>query len=188
MKLPNKANFVRTATVYISVFVFFSLLYILMFRTQLFSAQKILFYRGLMLLTTLTVLFLVLITAFSSKKQNLNFESLFAAVLVSASINLSIFVVFPVTFERSVTMYLLNILGENTNNSCRGLSKSQLESRLINNYIIEKKAVDKRLEEQKVINFLSEDKRCIQLTQSALNFLKFEQMMGKIYNINLSNR
>lgn len=101
------------------------------------------------------------------------------------AVHLSIFVVFPVTFERSVTTYLLSVLRNNYNNpSCHGLTKPKLTEELINDYIIKKDAVAKRVEEQKIINFINTQGSCIQLTQRGLNFLDLSKIFKKIYGLN----
>lgn len=166
--------------VYGKIFILFTAVYILLFRTPIFNFQKVLFYRGISLLFLTFILF-ILIILFANRSYEVNLETLIAAIIVSLSINLSLFVVFPVTFERSVTTYLLDTLKNNGNSSCRGLTKPQLETKLIDDYIVKKKAIDKRVYEQKTINFIKEENKCIQLTKSALNFLKFKDIISKIY-------
>lgn len=141
------------------------------------------FYRGIWLLIIISFVFLLLALVFN-KKFKFNLETLIAAILISISINLSFFVVFPVTFERSVTMFLLNTLNNNNfNNFCSGLTKKQLENKLINEYIIKNNAIDKRVNEQKIIDFINEEKSCISLTSKAGKFLKLSELIKKIYGI-----
>ena len=168
---------------YAFIFVFFTLFYLLLFRTALFSGQTVLFYRGLILLAITTGIFLFLGFVLSLKTPKLKLESIVAAVLVSASINLSSFVVLPVTFERSVTMYLLSVLKENQNNICGGLTKSKLENKLINEYIIKNKAIDKRVNEQRIIDFVKEENQCIGLNSKGLGFLKLSEIVGRLYDL-----
>jgi hypothetical protein len=174
-------NILKILLTYVSVFTIFTTLYLLMFNTQLFAFQKVLFYRGITLLIVNFFIFLF-IAIFVNKKFKSNFETLLAAIIVSASINLSLFVVLPVTFERSVTMYLLRSLNENRINSCGGLTKEQLEEKLINQYIIKNKAIDKRINEQELINFISNN-QCVSITKKAKNFLNLSEIIERIYNI-----
>ena len=106
-----------------------------------------------------------------------------AAIFVAVSINLSLFVVLPVTFERSVTMYLLNLLNENEKNSCRGLTKNELRKHLVNEYVTGKDAIGKRIVEQTAINMIEEENRCYKLTKRGKNFLQTSELIKKIYNI-----
>jgi hypothetical protein len=72
--------------------------------------------------------------------------------------------VFPVTFERSITMFLLNTLSNASSTTCKGLSKEEMQTELINNYVIKIKAINKRVTEQQIIGFVSNSNSCIQLT------------------------
>ena len=113
-----------------------------------------------------------------------NTESLISAVLISAAVHLSFFVVFPVTFERSVTMYLLQTIDGNENSeSCTGISKLELENRLIGEYVIKNKAIDKRVAEQKVLDFIKEENQCIKTTSRNKGFLKFSEIIKRMYSI-----
>lgn len=172
-------NFLKLFLTYFFIFFFFTLIYLFLFNTPIFSSQKVLFYRGIVLLIIATVInsILLLITRRILKT---NLETLIAAILVSASINLSLFVVLPVTFERSVTMFLFNTLKNGSDNNCKGLTKSQLEEKLINEYIINK-AIDKRVYEQSIIGLISKNNQCYQLTPRALDFLKITEIIGKLY-------
>lgn len=176
----------KSLLIYLIIFISFTSFYLLSFHTSLFSSSSVFFYRGIWLLIIISFVFLLLVLFFN-KKFKLNLETLIAAILISISINLSFFVIFPVTFERSVTMFLLNTLKNNTNNSCHGLIKSELQKMLINDYIVNKKAVDKRINEQIIIDFIKEKNQeknqCYYLTPKAFNFLTFSELINKIYGI-----
>jgi len=106
-----------------------------------------------------------------------------AALIIAFSVHLSLFVIFPVTFERSVTMYLLNVLKSNQQNVCQGLTKNQMRDKLITEYVIGKDAVNKRINEQIIIDIINKKDNCYQLTTRGTNFLKLSETLKKIYNI-----
>lgn len=169
---------------YLTVFLVFSLFYLLLFHSPLFSSVKVLFYRGVLLLL---VSFLCFVSGYLilRKKIGLREETFFAALVMSLSLNLAFFVVFPVTFERSITMFFLKELSSETlsSDSCRGLAVEQAEESLIKDYIIGKQAVAKRVEEQKIIGFVEDRHKCIQITSKGRKFLDFAKMVNKIYGI-----
>ncbi|GAB4219351.1 MAG: hypothetical protein Fur009_5090 [Candidatus Microgenomates bacterium] len=80
-------------------------------------------------------------------------------------------------------MYLLNTLKNNQNNYCHGITEKQLENKFINEYVIKNKAIDKRFQEQNIINFLVKDNGCIKITSKALNFLELSEIIKRLYNI-----
>lgn len=169
--------------IYFVVFFVFSLIYLPLFQTSLLSSQKVLFYRGIMLLgiSFILTLFLILIIYSTFIKKHL--ESMVAALIIAFSVHLSLFVIFPVTFERSVTMYLLNVLKSNQQNVCQGLTKNQMRDKLITEYVIGKDAVNKRINEQIIIDIINKKDNCYQLTTRGTNFLKLSETLKKIYNI-----
>jgi len=167
---------------------FFTSFFLFLFHTSFFSYQKVLFYRGAILLILTTIIFFIFSFFLSIKNKKVRFVILISTIIFSASINLSLFVVLPVTFERSLTMFLLTTLESNRTNSCQGLTKKELEDRLINDYIIENKAIDKRINEQSIIDFVEEKKQCIDLTSKGLNFLRLSKLIEKLYNLQLTDR
>jgi len=167
----------RIITIYFLIFILFSVCYLALFHTPLFRFQKVLFYRGIGLLFFTIILFFIFEIIYYLKFSRKNIESILAAIIVSSAIHLAIFVLLPVTFERSVTMYLLNTLSQNK------LTKSQLEDKLIKEYIIKNKAIDKRVIEQKFIHVVDDSQKKLQLTKQGINFLRFSEVIKKIYGI-----
>ena len=167
--------------IYLSVAVFFSIFYFLSFRLPLFTSQKVLFYRGVMLLALTSLITLIGISLYIYRYRK-HAESLMAALIICFAIHLSFFVVFPVTFERSVTMFILSALHDGSGSMCNGLTKSEIQSELIDAYIMKRDAVEKRIKEQSAINMVNRKSECVTLTQKGINFLKFAGYVGKLYN------
>lgn len=169
---------------YFATLLLFSIIFILLFHLPLKNFQPVLFYRGLIFLIITTCLFILAVLILNLKKiTGINRDSLIAAILVSASLNLSFFVVFPVTIERSVTIFILNSLSRSSTLNCVGLSRQELDNKLVNEYISENKALEKRINEQKLINFLEDDNGCISITPMAGNFLKFTKYVEEAFAI-----
>ena len=184
---------------YFLIFLVFSLLYLLLFHSPLFSSVGVLFYRGVLLLL---VSFLCFVFGYVALRKKIGFrtETFLAALVMSLSLHLAFFVVFPVTFERSITMFFLKEL------SLEALPFEQAEEILIKDYIIGKQAVAKRVEEQKIIGFISvtkddrtrarkprdsalgediiEDRnQYLQITNKGRKFLDFANIVSSIYGI-----
>lgn len=169
-----KSELTKSLLIYFKVFFIFTSFYLLLFFTPLFLSQKVLFYRGIFLLFFLLVIFLIFII-FVIKK---NFSLYFSALIFAVSFNLSFFVLFPVTFERSVTMYLLNTIKKES-----GIKKTDLEKKLINEYILKNKALEKRIFEQKTTDFVDIKDNRVYLTDRGYLFLKFSQLVKKVFNL-----
>ena len=168
---------------YLIIFSLFSVVFLIFLRLPLLASQSVLFYRGnlLLLLTfflTLTIIFIIY------KRIKIGFETLLAALVMSASIHLSLFVVFPVTFDRSVTMYLLNRLQVSNSPTCSGLSPQAMENLFIKEYVKRDQAMARRIYEQSQINILQQNQNCVKLTKRGQDFLQFSKIIKKIYDLN----
>lgn len=175
----------RLIASYVGIFIIFTTTFLLLFQISFISIQKIFFYKGLFFLSVTSLLCLIGIIFYAEKSRK-NIESLFAALMISIAINLSIFIMFPVTFERSVTIFMLSTLEHPApHNSCQGLTKKQMEAALINTYIVRNNAVSKRVAEQEVIKNVETKSQCLALTKSGRRFLDFSRFLSRLYNLQL---
>lgn len=163
---------------YFIFFCLFSFLFLFLFHTPLFGGQKVLFYRGLWLLGIATFIF-ALLSKWVTKKWKIKCETYIAVLVLSISLNLVFFIVFPVTFDRSVTMFLLNKISLHSPTTV-----SNLEESLIKKYIQENKAVQRRINEQSQIGFVSRENQEIILSEKAKKFLEFAGWVKRMYGIN----
>lgn len=84
-------------------------IFVLLFQTDLWSGVTILFYRGLLLLIVAFLLTLAATVALSGlgRAWGLRRRDALGACVLSLSLNLSGFVILPVTVDRSVSVFLL---------------------------------------------------------------------------------
>jgi len=170
--------------VYAGVFIAISIAFFLLLRSPLFSTQTVLFYRGVELLTLITVLLILAVGLYWYARGTLYIESLIAASIASIAIHVALFVVFPVTFDRSVTMYMLTTLGHAPQSaSCTGYSKTALEQNFIDGYVNAEDAVGRRINEQSIIGLVTPQSECIELTARGRSFLQFANVVSTIYNL-----
>lgn len=171
--------------VYGGVFLLFSGIFLGLFHSPL-NVTDVFFYRGLIYLGTLFALSLVGVGVLFAVHKIEKPETWIAALCIAASVNLSVFIVFPVTFDRSISMYMLDTLHQGKNAMCRGLSKEELEAALIGDYIQTNGAVQKRLHEQEVINMIRQENNCYVATPRTATLLYFANIIGGLYNIRTS--
>jgi hypothetical protein len=170
--------------VYTYFFLIFSLLFFLLLRLPIFQIG-VLFYRGIILLILTAVVSFSVFSFLNRKFFRLSWETIIACLILSFSLHLSFFVIFPVTFERSVTMYLLEKIasGEElkTKNQC--LSKQTLNQFLMEEYILKNKAIDKRIKEQEIAGFLKATNNCVRMPPKGRFFLRVVKIIKKVYAI-----
>lgn len=164
--------------IYLLTFFIYSFLFVFSFHL-FYNPKEILFYQGLIFLFSILFLFFAFLFLLR-KKIGKKFFHFFSALVFSFSFLLSFFVVFPVTFERSITMYLLKTVNQN-----QSITKKELEKKLINEYILKNQALEKRLNEQKIIDFIEVKKNKVYLTEKAKKFLKMANLIDKIFGINI---
>ena len=180
-----KKKWKQIVKIYVFLPFVFTLIFFLLFHLNYFQMTNVLFYRGIFFLTITLIISLLLVgIAVYLKRGFLQYlESIIAVIFITTSIHLTLFVLFPVSFDRSLSVSLLNYLEKKANSkTCGGLSRNKLESELIRNYISKNKAVDKRLEEQKIINFIDGNNECIKITDKGINFLQFSNIIKYLYN------
>lgn len=170
----------------------FTAIYLTLFHTPLFASQHVLFYRGIELLIISTIVSLFTGILVYWLLIHFSFESFIAALVMSVSVNLVLFVVFPVTFDRSVTMYLLNKLKSQNSKVkteaqrskvCEGATVDRLEKNIIDEYVKRDGAVNRRINEQSVIQTINENQDCVTLTDRGENFITWSEAIKKLYNI-----
>ena len=119
-----------------------------LFKSGLLAAISILFYRGVILVAVggvVTFILLALLTR--GLGRSFTARDAFAAAVLSASINLSFLVVFPVTIDRSQTLF---ILGEMSNTPQRSFAPREVRDFFVGTYVDDYRQMDRRLQEQTV--------------------------------------
>jgi hypothetical protein len=96
----------------------------------------------------------------------------------AVSINLVFLVLFPVTLDRSITTYLLATVAKDSDYEIESLSKKFVED-----YVVGQKAVERRLDEQRVIGLVTDNKNEIKLTKNGQRFLWLMTLIKRIYRI-----
>jgi len=172
----------KVVLAYLFIAAFFTVIFLGLFRTPLFGNQKVLFYRGNLLLV-IAFLLTALVLYLVRNRSKVRFETALAALVLSASLHLAFFVTFPVTFDRSVTMYLLNRLESSKTAQCAGLSEQEMEQVFIKEYVKERQAMRRRIKEQSIINMLKESNQCVTLTPRGASFLRFSETVMRLYNL-----
>jgi len=101
--------------------------------------------------------------------------------LISAfSLNFAFFVLFPVSYERSVTVQLLTNLSESKGEI--ELSKIDIQNEIIK--VTEKEEfTEKRIFEQLYTGYLNETESGYEVSNSINNFINTKKIISKIYNI-----
>ncbi len=165
------------------LFVF--VLFVALFHTPLFAGEPVLFYRGLRLLTVASLLGFLL-AAWWVRRQYWNWIDALLAVLTAWALTLTFFVLFPVTFERSLTMFLIYRMAQNPPSAycAEGYAPQDLEHWLLEDYVRRYGAAQKRIQEQVRGGFFDTTANgCYQLSPRAQRLIQFSYIVNRFFGI-----
>lgn len=145
---------------------------------------KILFYRGLLIIGIVCVvqIFLLLIYLFSLVDKNKwgGAPHAISIAMICLSINLSFFIVVPVSLDRSVSVFLLGYMHEKGT----PVTKLQLEKAFNDIYVMRYEAIDRRIEEQLASgNLVEASPGFYKLTDTGIGFINFSRFTANTFNI-----
>ena len=162
-----------------------TVLFVGLFHTPVFSAMDVLFYRGiglLLLATALTAVALVVL-------RRVRFPGLIgwrdillvAALLFSG--NLVFFTHFPVTADRSVSVFMLGYLDQRRVE----LTRQEIEDVLVERYVVAAGAAEKRLEEQIVSGNLAVEDGRYRITDQGRALMASYRVIAGLFGIDTRN-
>ncbi len=177
----------RLLIIYGSVSITFFLLFVALFGTSLFSSQPILLYRGLNILWTVVVIYVVY-GLYLIKQKAAFAESYFSALAVIASLTLTFFILIPVTIDRSVSTFMLSSLQRQYPSCIEGATKTELTAAFLNDYVRNKGAIERRLDEQSRTKTIENVDGCWRLTEKGVKAIDFFNMMPLYFGTSYENK
>ena len=176
-------GFLRSARTPLAIacgFLFFHLAFQIAFvRSAFWAGSRILFYNGIISLLFSTI-FGASILFWPPVKRvgSLPFLSLNVA---TACLVLVFFVVIPVTFDRSVSTFLLHTI-ENSQRNGEGVTVDELSNIFVEDYVVKKSAIERRIFEQiKSGNVEFLEGGVVKITSRGKNFLLFGNVVTGAY-------
>jgi hypothetical protein len=121
------------------------LLYLGLIRSPLMDGVAILFYRGVALAVVAALLMIVAGLALR-RRLRLDPSTMIGATALSLAFNISFLITFPVTFDRSITMFLLARIERQDGQ----LDSGALEGVYVREYLGQMRQIDRRIAEQDV--------------------------------------
>jgi hypothetical protein len=156
-------------------------LFLLVSAAGLFGGVSILFYRGIADLVALApVMFIVLLLVLRLPRaaQLLTARDAAAATLVAVSLNLTFFVVGPVTVDRSVSVFMLSRLAD----AQSPLTAGDLRQAFAERYVGEWDQVGRRIQEQIASgNVEQPSEGHYRLTAQGESFMRTAQFISRVF-------
>ena len=154
--------------------------FVVLFRTDLWSGVTILFYRGLILLV---VAFLITVGATTllaglGRPWGLRRRDALGACVLSLALNLSMFVIFPVTIDRSISVFLL---GQMAARPEEHFSPARARALFESTYLGEFHQIERRLSEQTASGNVAPVGDGYVITPQGRAFIRFSGLVARIF-------
>jgi hypothetical protein len=159
-----------------------TILFVLSFRTRLFLSMNVLFYRGILLLITacIVVTLILLFIKISNRFNLLTYRDIILGITIIFSFNLLFFTHFPVTSERSISLFMLGYMNKNVD---KAFTKEEITQVFIEKYIIEYGEIEKRFHEQMVTGDLVSDRAGYRISKRGRMILRFFNFIDELFMI-----
>ena len=154
--------------------------FVMLFQTDLWSGVTILFYRGLILLGVAFLMTLAAMAALAGlgRPWGLHRRDTLGACVLSLSLNLSFFVIFPVTVDRSISVFLL---GQMAAHPDEGFSAERARAIFEATYLGEFRQIERRLVEQSASgNVVLSGKEYV-ITPQGRAFIRLSELVAKAF-------
>ena len=162
------------ALVYAAALVVAFLLYLALIASPLLGHVPTLFYRGVAIAFVAAALMAFGLGLIGRRFAILDLPTIVGAVALSLAFNVSFLIVFPVTFDRSITMFLLaRIERDDGRLDARGL-----EQVYVREYLGEMRQIDRRIEEQALSGNIRVDGGRIRITPQGRRLLAGGRTIG----------
>lgn len=151
--------------------------FVLLFWAKIGNSVTILFYRGVVLAIA-AALVTGLVALWPARRTSDRLLPI-SAFAVSLSFNICFLVLFPVTVDRSVTVFLLSTLEQRQQS---GMAAAELQQAFIDGYVVDMGAVERRIDEQRTSgNVVVAPDGKVRLTRQGERFMAFSRLVERLF-------
>jgi hypothetical protein len=180
----TRGELARIVALYVASLVGATALWIVLFHSPLL-AGSVFFYRGLVLLAVTAIgLAIVLVTLWRTSYRGLiGVRDILLIASLLLSVNVVFFTHLPVTADRSISVFILAYM-----NRAEGpLTSEQISDSVIRTYFLERRAIDKRLDEQLVTGTLVRTGDGYVISEEGRRLVGFYELIARVFNVDTEN-
>jgi len=180
----TRTELARIVALYVAMLVGATAVWIVLFHTPLL-AGSVFFYRGLFLLAvTAIVVTVVLVTLWRTSYRGLiGVRDILLIVSLLMSVNVVFFTHLPVTADRSISVFILAYM-----NRAEGpLTSEQISDTVVQEYFLDRRAIDKRLDEQVVTGTVVRSGDSYVISEEGRSLVGFYELIANVFNIDTTN-
>jgi hypothetical protein len=161
-----------------------TVLWVVLFHTPLL-AGSVFFYRGLLLLA-LTAALVVAVLGWLARTRLqglIGVRDILLILTLLVSANVLFFTHVPVTADRSISVFMLAYMDR----ADGPLTSGEISDTIVNEYVLRRAAVEKRLDEQLVTGTLVRTGDGYELSDKGRWLVDFYQVIARLFNIDPAN-
>lgn len=170
--------------VYAATLLIATIAWIVLFHTPLL-AGSVFFYRGLILLAIVGLVVAAVLLALRQTvfRGLLGIRDILLILSLLLSVNVVFFTHLPVTADRSVSVFMLAWM----NRADGPLTAEEIEQGIVQEYVIDREAIAKRLEEQLVTGTLVAEGDGYVLSDEGRSLIAVYELIADAFNIDTDN-
>lgn len=170
---------------YFIAFLVFTVIYIVSFRTPLFVANRVLFYRAVSLLIIVGAVFSIIVIIFARRGKiiKLAVQDVLIAVVIPLCLNMTFLSLVTVSIDRSISVFILAYMAENKD---RAWTEEDITDLFLNVYMDKYKAMDRRFDEQLItgsIEKIEGEKGAYQITDKGVFLINCFRLVGNVFPV-----
>lgn len=144
-------NILKLIGLYALIYIVFSVIFVLLFHTGILAGMGVLMYRGIVFIIITGILSAVAMAVVKKFWDFVTIRDIIMVFVIFCCVNMVLFTLIPVTVERSVSVFTLSYMDENSDKS---FTKEDVQEIFTSKYVVDYGAFDKRFDEQIVTGTL----------------------------------
>ncbi len=130
---------------YALIYIVYSVIFVLLFHTGLLKGMEVLMYRGIVFIILTGILSAVTMAVVRKFWNFVTIRDIIMMFVIFCCVNTVLFVLIPVTVERSVSVFMLSYMDENSDQK---FTQEDVQEIFTSKYVVDYGAFEKRFNEQ----------------------------------------
>jgi hypothetical protein len=147
-------NVLKLIGVYALIYIIYSVIFVALFHTPLLKGMDVLMYRGIVFIILTGILSAVTMAVVRHFWKFVSIRDIIMVFVIFCCVNMVLFTLIPVTVERSVSVFMLSYMDENSDQT---FTQDSVGNIFTSKYVEEYGAFDKRFDEQVVTGTIEEN-------------------------------
>ena len=138
-------NVLKLIGLYALIYIVYSVIFVLLFHTGILAGMEVLMYRGIVFLIITGILAGATMAVIKKIWDFISIRDIIMMFVIFCCVNMVLFTLIPVTVERSVSVFMLSYMDENSDQS---FTEEDVQEIFTSKYVVDYGAFEKRFDEQ----------------------------------------